>query len=79
MTHGHFESTFSKYPFGRGSQKRVRTLCTLVKMMTIMDDPLNAMAQIGIKRNTLIMFIDYIKTYVFQTKVLKKRLMKKCV
>ena len=43
MTHGHFymgysESTFSKYSFGRGSQKS--TLCTLVKMMTIMDDPL---------------------------------------
>ena len=45
MTHGHFdmgysESTFSKYAFGRGegvTQKS--TLCTLVKMMTIMDDP----------------------------------------
>ena len=39
---------------------------------------LNTMAQVGTKRNTLIMFIEYIKTYVFQTKVLKKRLMKKC-
>ena len=42
--HGHFdmgysESTFSKYAFGRGSHKK-STLCTLVKMMTIMDDPL---------------------------------------
>ena len=41
MTHGHFESTFSKYAFGRGEGvTKKSTLCTLVKMMTIMDDPL---------------------------------------
>ena len=42
MTHGHFESTFSKYAFGRGGEgvTKKSTLCTLVKMMTIMDDPL---------------------------------------
>ena len=46
MTHGHFdmgysESTFSKYAFGRGGEGVTKnsTLCTLVKMMTIMDDP----------------------------------------
>ena len=46
VTHGHFymgysESTFSKYAFGRGmGVTKKSTLCTLVKMMTIMDDPL---------------------------------------
>ena len=46
VTHGHFdicysESTFSKYAFGRGEGvTKKSTLCTLVKMMTIMDDPL---------------------------------------
>ena len=46
MTHFHFdmgysESTFSKYAFGRGEGvTKKSTLCTLVKMMTIMDDPL---------------------------------------
>ena len=44
MTHGHFdigysEATFSKYAFGRGVTKK-SMLCTLVKMMTIIDDPL---------------------------------------
>ena len=44
MTHGHFymgysESTFSKYAFGRG--EGVTKKSTLVKMMTIMDDPLS--------------------------------------
>ena len=46
VTHGHFdmgysESTFSKYAFGReeGVTKK-SMLCTLVKMMTNMDDPL---------------------------------------
>ena len=39
--HGHFESTFSKYAFGRGEGvTKKSTLCTLVKMLTIMDDPL---------------------------------------
>ena len=41
MTHGHFESTFSKYAYGRGEGVTKKSaLCTLVKMMTIMDDPL---------------------------------------
>ena len=47
MMHDHFdmgysESTFSKYAFGRreGVTKTVGKLCTLVKMMTILDDPL---------------------------------------
>ena len=46
VTHCHFdmgysESTFSKYAFGRGEGvTKKNTLCTLVKMMTIMDDPL---------------------------------------
>ena len=36
MTHGHFESTFSKYAFGRGEGvTKKSTLCTLVKMMTL--------------------------------------------
>ena len=46
MTHGHFESTFwqqSKYAFERGEGvTKNSTLCTLVKMMTIMDDPLSS-------------------------------------
>ena len=47
VMHCHFdmdysESTFSKYAFGRGGEgfTKKSTLCTLVKMMTIMDDPL---------------------------------------
>ena len=45
MMHFHFdmgysESTFSKYAFGRGGGGHKKsTLCTLVKMVTIMDDP----------------------------------------
>ena len=37
---GYSESTFSKYAFGRRGSQKKSTLCTLVKMMTILDDPL---------------------------------------
>ena len=38
---GFSESTFSKYAFGRGGGGHKKsTLCMLVIMMTIMDDPL---------------------------------------
>ena len=53
ITHFHFdmgysESTFSKYAFGRGEGvTKKSTLCTLVKMMTIMDDPLGNKSTIG--------------------------------
>ena len=45
VTHGHFdmgysESTFSKYAWEGGGVTKKSMLCTLVKMMTIMDDPL---------------------------------------
>ena len=55
MTHGHFdmgysESTFSKYAFGRGEGvTKKSTLCTLEKMMTIMDDPLGPNIYLHIK------------------------------
>ena len=36
----HYKSTFSKYSFEReGGGHKKSTLCTLLKMLTIMDDP----------------------------------------
>ena len=65
MTHFHFdmgysESTFSKYAFGRGSQKK-STLCTLVKMMTIMDDPLGIQVAINTMRYSEIVLLFTVK------------------
>ena len=59
MTHGHFEGLFRINIFkvrfwdGGGVTKK-STLCTLVKMMTIMDDPL----QHQLERTNLISFIS---------------------
>ena len=50
---GYSESTFSKYAFGRGERvTKKSTLCTLVKMMTIMDDPLPKRRNMKNKKTT---------------------------
>ena len=42
------KSTFSKYSFSKGVTKNLSTLCTLLIMLTILDDPLHVMSGVRV-------------------------------